>query len=117
MPFILQVFSPKETTSSPLVLHLIFCQIVSDVLTKSIARITNSEKTEMLQVFIITIFSSVFSYGMLLYLLFLDIFSIIFQASAYFLCMSMHQFIRVFETPLIDILSLFFSFLNDTTSL
>ncbi|XP_065213017.1 unconventional myosin-XV isoform X2 [Planococcus citri] len=44
-----EVFSPKETTSSPLVLHLIFCQIVNDVLTKNMARITNNEKSEMLQ--------------------------------------------------------------------
>ncbi len=31
-------------------LHLIFCQIVTDVLTKSMARIMNTEKSEMLQV-------------------------------------------------------------------
>lgn len=51
--FPLQVFSPKEAISSPLVLHLIFCQIVGDMFNKfhSIhARISADEREEMLDV-------------------------------------------------------------------
>lgn len=49
----LQVFTPKESMSSPLVLHLIFCQIVSDMFNKyhSVhARISADEREEMLDV-------------------------------------------------------------------
>lgn len=44
-----QVFSPKESVSSPLVLHLIFCQIVQDVLVRPIARISSEERMDMVQ--------------------------------------------------------------------
>lgn len=44
-----EVFSPKEVVSSPLVLHLIFCQIVNDVLVRPMARITQEERSDMIQ--------------------------------------------------------------------
>ncbi|CAH0384305.1 unnamed protein product [Bemisia tabaci] len=44
-----EVFSPKESVSSPLVLHLIFCQIVQDVLVRPIARISSEERMDMVQ--------------------------------------------------------------------
>ncbi|XP_039291022.1 unconventional myosin-XV [Nilaparvata lugens] len=44
-----EVFSPKETVSSPLVLHLVFCQVVGDVLNKQTPRINKEERTEMIQ--------------------------------------------------------------------
>ena len=54
-----QVFSPKETVSNPLVLHLVFCQVVKDCLTKQTPRITREERSEMLQV--LKIMSSIHS--------------------------------------------------------
>ncbi|KAI5728804.1 hypothetical protein M8J77_021338 [Diaphorina citri] len=44
-----EVFSPKESVSSPLVLHLVFCQIVSDTLTQPSPRISPEERSEMMQ--------------------------------------------------------------------
>ncbi|XP_054281634.1 unconventional myosin-XV-like isoform X2 [Macrosteles quadrilineatus] len=44
-----EVFSPKEVVSSPLVLHLIFCQIINDCLHKQTPRISREERNEMLQ--------------------------------------------------------------------
>uniref|UniRef100_A0A8D9AYW5 Unconventional myosin-XV n=1 Tax=Cacopsylla melanoneura TaxID=428564 RepID=A0A8D9AYW5_9HEMI len=44
-----EVFSPKETVSSPLVLHLVFCQIVTDTLTQPSPRISPEERSEMMQ--------------------------------------------------------------------
>ncbi|KAG8264185.1 Belongs to the TRAFAC class myosin-kinesin ATPase super [Homalodisca vitripennis] len=44
-----EVFSPKETVSSPLVLHLLFCQIVNDCLHKQTPRINREERNEMMQ--------------------------------------------------------------------
>ncbi|XP_050539166.1 unconventional myosin-XV isoform X10 [Daktulosphaira vitifoliae] len=46
-----EVFTPKETISSPLVLHLIFCQVVSDMFNKFHSvhgRISVDEREEML---------------------------------------------------------------------
>lgn len=44
-----EVFSPKEAVSSPLVLHLVFCQIVADTLTQPSPRISPEERSEMMQ--------------------------------------------------------------------
>ncbi|XP_075232051.1 unconventional myosin 10A isoform X3 [Lycorma delicatula] len=44
-----EVFSPKESISSPLVLHLVFCQVVTDVLNKQNPRINKDERSEMIQ--------------------------------------------------------------------
>lgn len=45
-----EVFSPREQVSNPLVLHLVFCQVVKDTLAKQTPRITKDERNEMLQV-------------------------------------------------------------------
>jgi len=58
-----QVFTPKESMSSPLILHLIFCQIVSDMFNKfhSVhARISADEREEMLDVRIIYVYKIFF---------------------------------------------------------
>lgn len=44
-----EVFSPKETVSNPLVLHLIYCQVVKDCLTKQTPRISKEERADMVQ--------------------------------------------------------------------
>ncbi|XP_014277405.1 unconventional myosin-XV isoform X2 [Halyomorpha halys] len=44
-----EVFSPKETVSNPLVLHLIYCQVVKDCLTKQTPRISKEERSDMIQ--------------------------------------------------------------------
>ncbi|XP_073998346.1 unconventional myosin 10A isoform X4 [Rhodnius prolixus] len=44
-----ELFSPKETVSNPLVLHLVYCQVVKDCLTKQTPRISKDERADMLQ--------------------------------------------------------------------
>ncbi|XP_014248612.2 unconventional myosin-XV isoform X2 [Cimex lectularius] len=44
-----EVFSPKETVSNPLVLHLVYCQVVKDSLTKQTPRISKDERADMVQ--------------------------------------------------------------------
>ncbi|BES99216.1 MyTH4 domain [Nesidiocoris tenuis] len=44
-----EVFSPKETVSNPLVLHLVYCQVVKDTLTKQNPRISKDERADMIQ--------------------------------------------------------------------
>uniref|UniRef100_A0A0K8SUT5 Unconventional myosin-XV n=1 Tax=Lygus hesperus TaxID=30085 RepID=A0A0K8SUT5_LYGHE len=44
-----EVFSPKESVSNPLVLHLVYCQVVKDTLTKQNPRISKDERQDMMQ--------------------------------------------------------------------
>lgn len=43
----IQVFSPQETIDNPLLLHLIFCQIVQDCFSSTCIRLTNEEKMKL----------------------------------------------------------------------
>ncbi|XP_018402219.1 PREDICTED: unconventional myosin-XV [Cyphomyrmex costatus] len=44
-----EVFAPNETLNSPLALHLVFCQVVYDVLATSSIRITKEDRQNMLK--------------------------------------------------------------------
>ncbi|XP_018350693.1 PREDICTED: unconventional myosin-XV isoform X2 [Trachymyrmex septentrionalis] len=44
-----EVFAPNETLNSPLALHLVFCQVVYDVLATSNIRITKEDRQNMLK--------------------------------------------------------------------
>ncbi|CAG5093665.1 Similar to MYO15B: Unconventional myosin-XVB (Homo sapiens) [Cotesia congregata] len=44
-----EVFAPNETLSSPLALHLVFCQVAYDVLASNHMRITKDERHNMLK--------------------------------------------------------------------
>ncbi|KAG7210137.1 hypothetical protein KM043_011699 [Ampulex compressa] len=44
-----EVFAPNETLSSPLALHLVFCQVAYDVLATSSIRITKEDRQNMLK--------------------------------------------------------------------
>lgn len=41
------MFSPNEALSNPLALHLVFCQVVQDVLSLSCIRISREERNKM----------------------------------------------------------------------
>lgn len=45
-----EVFSPVEKLSNPLAVHLIFCQIVKDVLASNSIRITREQRASMKKV-------------------------------------------------------------------
>ncbi|KAG5317858.1 MYO15 protein, partial [Pseudoatta argentina] len=44
-----EVFAPNETLNSPLALHLVFCQVIYDVLATSSIRITKEDRQNMLK--------------------------------------------------------------------
>jgi myosin-15 len=44
---LIQVFSPQETIDNPLILHLIFCQIVKDAHSSTCIRLTQEEKFKL----------------------------------------------------------------------
>lgn len=46
-----EVFSPSEKLTNPLAIHLVFCQIVNDVLVSNCIRINREQRSDMKKVF------------------------------------------------------------------